>query len=114
MKKVIFPLVLLSLALQSFASFDEWFTNKTLRIDYYHSGNSQDEFYSIDQVKSEPYWGGSHVTLIDTLNYGEYYFKAFDVQSNTLIYSRVIAHCLMNGSLPTRLNKLRAHLPKRW
>lgn len=88
MKKVIFPLVLLSLALQSFASFDEWFTNKTLRIDYYHSGNSQDEFYSIDQVKSEPYWGGSHVTLIDTLNYGEYYFKAFDVQSNTLIYSR--------------------------
>jgi len=38
-------------------------------------------------VKSEPIWGGSHITLIDTLNYGEYYFKAFDVKSNKLIYS---------------------------
>jgi len=88
MKKLIVPVFLLFASLQSFASFDEWFINKTLRIDYYHTGNSDSELYSLDQVKSEPYWGGSHQTLIDTLNYGEYYFKAFDVNSNTLIYSR--------------------------
>ncbi|MDO9257026.1 MAG: M64 family metallopeptidase [Bacteroidales bacterium] len=87
MKKIIFPFLLLVASFQSFATFDDWFINKTLRIDYYHTGNSKSELYSIDQVKSEPYWGGSHVTLIDTLNYGEYYFKIFDVRSNTLIYS---------------------------
>jgi hypothetical protein len=88
MKKRILPFLLLIISIHSFASFDEWFINKTLRVDYYHTGNSKDEFYSLDQVKSEPYWGGSHSTLVDTLNYGEYYFKAFDVKSNTLIYSR--------------------------
>ena len=87
MKKIIFPILLFMLAVQAFASFDELFENKTLRIDYYHTGNSDKELYAIDQVKSEPYWGGSHTMLIDTLNYGEYYFKAFDVLSNKLIFS---------------------------
>src|SRR5665811_1357002 len=87
MKILILSILLFVASLQSFASFDDWFINKTLRIDYYHTGNSQSEFYSIDQVKSEPFWGGSHTALIDKLNYGEYYFKAFDIKSNTLIYS---------------------------
>ena len=87
MKKIILSILLLIVSFQSFATFNDWFVNKTLRIDYYHTGNSQSEFYSIDQVKSEPFWGGSHITLIDTLNYGEYYFKAFDVNANKLIYS---------------------------
>lgn len=87
MKKLILPLFLLVITFQAKASFDEWFTTKTLRIDYYHSGNSRQEYYSIDQVRSEPYWGGSKTTLIDTLNYGEYYFKAFDAKSNKLIFS---------------------------
>ena len=87
MKKIFLPVLLLLATFQSFASFDDLFLNKTLRIDYYHTGNSKSELYSMDQLRSEPFWGGSHTTLIDTLNYGEYYFKAFDVRSNTLIYS---------------------------
>jgi hypothetical protein len=88
MKNLILLFILIAATLQASASFDEWFMNKTLRVDYYHTGNSSSEIYSLDQVKSEPYWGGSHINLIDTLNYGEYYFNVFDVQSNTLIYSR--------------------------
>ena len=88
MKNLMIPILLLLLSVQSFASFDDWFINKTLRVDYYHTGSSDKELYSIDQVKVEPFWGGSHKSLIDTLNYGEYYFKVFDVSSNTLIYSR--------------------------
>jgi hypothetical protein len=88
MKNIMFPVLFLLLSIQAFASFDEWFTNKTLRVDYYHTGNSEKELYSIEQVKVEPYWGGSHKSMIDTLNYGEYYFKAFDVSTNTLIYSK--------------------------
>jgi len=87
MKKIFLPFLLLIASLQVSASFDEWFINKTLRIDYYHTGNSQEEIYSIDQVKSEPFWGGSHTALTDTLNFGEYYVKAFDVLSNKLIFS---------------------------
>ncbi|MEI6061139.1 MAG: M64 family metallopeptidase [Bacteroidota bacterium] len=87
MKKLVIPFLLLLASLQTFASFDQWFVDKTLRVDYYHTGNSQREIYSIDQVKSEPFWGGSHTEFIDTLNFGEYYFKAFDVASNKLIFS---------------------------
>jgi len=88
MKKITLLCFLFVASYQVFASFDEWFLNKTLRIDYYHTGNSVKETYSIDQVKAEPFWGGSHTWLIDTLNYGEYYFKAFDVATDKLIYSR--------------------------
>lgn len=88
MKKIFLPIAMLLFAIQSFASFDEWFLNKTLRIDYFHSGNSNSESYSIDQVKAEPFWGGSQVNLIDTFNYGEYYVKAYDKASGTLLYSR--------------------------
>ncbi len=88
MKKILLPALLLILSFQAFASFDDWFTNKTLRIDYFHTGTNKQEIYSIDQVKTEPYWGGSHHSLIDTLNYGEYYFKAFDLKSGKLIFSR--------------------------
>jgi hypothetical protein len=88
MKKPLFFLLMLIASFSSFASFNNWFINKTMRVDYYHTGNSQSEYYSIDQVKSEPYWGGSQVYLIDTLNFGEYYFKAYDAKSGKLIYSR--------------------------
>lgn len=88
MKNIILAFLLLVASQQAFASFDKWFFNKTLRVDYYHTGTADGEMYSIDQLKSEPFWGGSQTALIDTLNYGAYYFKAFDVLTNTLIYSQ--------------------------
>lgn len=87
MKKFLLPVLLLILSFNALASFDDWFVNKTLRIDFYHTGNHQQELYAIDQLKAEPFWGGSHTSLIDTLNYGVYYFKAFDVKTGQLIYS---------------------------
>lgn len=87
MKKTLLPLLLFLFSLPSFAGFDDLFLNKTLRIDFYHTGNSKQEIFSIDQLKSEPFWGGSHTALLDTLNYGVYYFKAFDTRTGKLIYS---------------------------
>lgn len=87
MKKILLPFLFLVVSFHASASFDDWFINKSLRLDFYHTGNSTQELYSIDQLKSEPFWGGSHSFLIDTLNYGEYYMKAFDVQTNKLIFS---------------------------
>jgi len=81
-------LFFLVFTIQVFAQFDQYFQNKTLRIDYYHTGNDTMEIYSIDELLEEPYWGGSKVNLIDTFNYGKYYFKVFDKSSDSLLYSR--------------------------
>ena len=87
--KRLLTIVLVFTALHAFSiNFDEYFENRTLRIDYYHAGNFNTEEYFIDEIKAEPYWGGSHVNLIDTMAYGNYYFKVFDVASNKMIYSR--------------------------
>jgi hypothetical protein len=63
MKTLLVVLLILVSSFNVQASFDEWFTNRTLRIDYYHSGNSKTEVYSIDEVISEPFWGGTQTML---------------------------------------------------
>ncbi|UBM62588.1 IgA Peptidase M64 [Candidatus Sulfidibacterium hydrothermale] len=87
MKKLfLFVLVLLTLSVQ--AQFSKYFYNKTLRMDYYHSGNDTSEYYTFDELIEEPYWGGSHVNLVDTMNYGNYYVKVYNLKNDSLLYSR--------------------------
>jgi hypothetical protein len=57
-------------------------------VDYFHTGDSLNDSYSIDELKKEPYWGGSKTALIDTFNYGKYEIKVYDADENNLIYSR--------------------------
>jgi hypothetical protein len=87
MKTLLF-LILGIISTSVFAQFDAVFHDKTLRIDYYHTGNDTIECYSIDQLLEEPYWGGSKINLIDTFEFGKYYFKVFDSWSDSLLYSR--------------------------
>ncbi len=79
-------LVLSTLAVS--AQFDNFFLDKTMRMDYYHSGNHETEFYSFDELIEEPYWGGSKMNLVDTFEYGNYYVKVFNTQNDSLLYSR--------------------------
>jgi len=69
-------------------NFDELFYDKTLRVDYFHTGNSESDSYSIDELIEEPFWGGSKVNLIDIFNYGKYKVEVFDQASGIMIYSR--------------------------
>ncbi|MBQ5424062.1 MAG: peptidase M64 [Bacteroidales bacterium] len=81
--------ILLSLvSVAVFAQFDKYFENRTMRVDYYHAGDSKNDYYYIDEVIAEPYWGGSLVNLIDDTNFGKYLVKVLDKASGTLIYSR--------------------------
>jgi hypothetical protein len=57
-------------------------------LDYFHSGDKENDYYSFDELIEEPFWGGSKVNLIDKFNYGKYRFEVYDEASNTLIYSR--------------------------
>lgn len=87
MKKLTLLLIVFS-SLSVTAAFDDWFYPRTLRIDYYRTGDRNSESIAIDELISERFWGGSKVNLIDTLQKGEYYFRVYDIATNVLIYSR--------------------------
>ena len=48
--------LLCSVAVQ--ASFDEWFVDRTLRLDFIFSGDSIEQNISLDEMFSLPYWAG--------------------------------------------------------
>lgn len=86
--KKFFGLLFLVIACNASGQFSKWFEEKTLRIDYDHSGNHTTEYYFIDELIAETYWGGSKTNLIDTFEYGMYFFKVYDKETDSLIYSR--------------------------
>ena len=79
--------------------FEDYFTDATLRIDYFHTGDSSEEFITIDRIYEEGKWAGSPDRLIDELNYGRYCIKVYDVGTNKLIYSR--GFCCIFGEYKT-------------
>jgi hypothetical protein len=85
-RSIILMLVLISTTV--LGKFNDYFLEKTLRIDYYHAGNHEMEEYYLDEVKIEPFWAGSHVNLIDTFYYGQNYVKVIEPITGTLLYSR--------------------------
>lgn len=80
--------ILLVSALLSGGQFGDYFIDKTLRIDYYHTGTKGTETISLDKLRPEGKWGGSLENLIDVLNLGEYQVRIFDLNSTSLIFSR--------------------------
>ena len=62
---------------------------RTLRVDYYHTGDHQQEIFSLDQVIIEPLaWPGSEHQTIDTLDRGKYRFIVRDKTSNEVLFTR--------------------------
>ncbi len=69
-------------------TFDEYFVDKVLRIDYQHAGDKDNDHFFLTQLKEEPYWGGSKTQLLDIFNYGKYRFEVQDQKTGKLIYSK--------------------------
>ncbi len=88
MKKIILFFYLCSNIIFSQINFEEYFTNETLRLDFYHTGNKDNEIISFEKIIKEQFWAGSKKNLIDTFNYGNYMLKVYDEAENKLIYSR--------------------------
>jgi hypothetical protein len=78
----------LSLYSQDFENFDNFFIDKTMRIDYFHIGDAKSEIITIDQVYKYGIWAGSRVHLIDEINVGRFFVKIYDESSQKLIYSK--------------------------
>jgi len=86
MKTLIF--LVFSASLLYAQSFNDYFNDKTMRIDYNHIGNSSSELVTLDHIYRYGIWAGSPDNLIDNFNNGAYYYKVYDQASNILIYSR--------------------------
>jgi len=62
---------------------------RTLRVDYYHTGNSKQEWFSLDRTVMEPLeWPGNPAKAIDDSGLGNYLFEVREKQSGKLVYSR--------------------------
>lgn len=68
--------------------FEDFFSDKTMRFDYFRCGNAEAEAIYLDKIKEEPHWGGSKINLIDKFDYGNHRFRIIDIESGSLIYSR--------------------------
>ena len=82
----------LLLAVPSFAAtFEEHFIDKTMRLDYFHTGSKGEEIVALDRIVSDGPWPGSRTRLVDTTNLGKYLFQVVDRETNTVLYSRGFA-----------------------
>jgi hypothetical protein len=62
---------------------------RTLRVDYYHSGNADMEMFSLHQVVREPLpFPGSAAQAIDTVDLGHFRFQVEDPDSGEVLFSR--------------------------
>ncbi len=63
---------------------------RTMRLDYYHTGNAAEERFSVDRVVLEPLpWAGGRP--VDDTNLGKYFFEVIDRKTNQVLYSRGFA-----------------------
>jgi hypothetical protein len=65
---------------------------RTMRVDYYHTGNASEERFSLDRVVIEPLpWPGNLAHSLDDTNLGKYFFEVIDRKTNRILYSRGFA-----------------------
>lgn len=72
-------------------SFNAFFEDRTMRLDYFHSGNSLQEHFAVDRIVSDGKWAGSKVKLIDDLNLGLYQFEIIAKEGEMLLFSEGFA-----------------------
>ncbi len=70
------------------SDFEKKFMDKTMRFDYFHTGNASEEHFAFDQIVSDGIWAGSTTRLIDNLRLGKYFFEVVDKETNKVLYSK--------------------------
>lgn len=81
-------MVIISFSALNAGDFEDYFIDKTMRIDYYHIGDARSQFYTVDRVHVYGSWAGNPDNLIDNFNNGSYYVKIYDPESEGLIFSK--------------------------
>lgn len=71
--------------------YNDFFTENTLRFDYFHSGAADTQRVSLDELCLEGTWSGSKTNLIDEMELGLYRFEVIDIESEQMIYAYAFA-----------------------
>jgi hypothetical protein len=79
--------MLLPVAVSAGESFERNFKDATLRIDFYHTGNAEEEIVAVDRLYRQGSWAGPLTNLIDPFSYGRYLIQAHDPDSGELLFS---------------------------
>jgi len=62
---------------------------RTLRVDYYHTGNAHEQMFSLDRIVLEPLeWPGNPNHEIDETQLGNYLFEVYEKNTGKRLYSR--------------------------
>jgi hypothetical protein len=65
---------------------------RTMRVDYFHTGNATSEIFAVDRIVLEPLpWPGNPARPLDDSNLGKYFFEVVDRATNRPLYSRGFA-----------------------
>ncbi len=80
-------------------NFEDYFTDRTMRVDMYITGNYLEEVISLDEIIEEGVWAGSKINLIDYTGYGCEQLRIYDKKSFRMIYSR--GFCTLFGEWQT-------------
>ena len=90
MKKYILLIFMLTCSALGFSQvdFNQWFLPKSIRIDYFLTGDAKSQNIFFDGLSEEQYWSGSPNSLIDPFSYGSYKVEVKDKETGKLIYSR--------------------------
>ena len=69
-------------------TFERFFTDQTLRIDYFHTGDAKTEIITLDKIYRQGTWAGNPDRCIQPFEFGSYKVSAYDIATNALIYSK--------------------------
>lgn len=99
MKKTLWILTLgLSLCGNAFAqNFDDYFIDKTLRLDYIFMGNADKQDICLDELSSLPQWAGRHTHLSELPLAGNGEITMKDKATGKVIYRTSFPVCFRNG-----------------
>ena len=85
---LILSCLILSVGVNAGERFDNYFQDKTLRIDYFRIGNADTQFVTLDHSYEYGIWAGSRIHLLDEFNRGQNYARIYDAKSGQLIFSK--------------------------
>ncbi len=81
----------LAVRVEAQTEFERSFVDKTMRVDYFHTGGMGTEIVSLDRIVSDGPWAGSVTQLVDGTSLGKYRFLVHDAADGRLLYSRGFA-----------------------
>lgn len=106
MKKLLFTIFIL-LSLGSHAqTFDTYFTDKTLRVDYIFAGNATDSFVVLDQLNELPLWAGRRHNLSKSHLAGNGKIDMIDLESGECIYKLTFSSLFQEWQTTEEASKL--------